>query len=67
MRYTIDESPSYSVLELTLGRGEEVVSESGALAWRDPGITMRTNTRGGIFRGLKKDRLNHASQSASGF
>ncbi len=57
MRHQINHSPSYSLLEITLASGEKMVSDAGAMAWMDPDIKVKTNTRGGVFRGLKRALL----------
>jgi len=61
MEHRIDCNPGYSRLEVTLGAGEKIVSESGAMAWMDPEIDVETTTRGGIFRGLKRKILSGES------
>ena len=35
-------------LEITLGQGESIYTESGGMAWMSDGIDMSTNTKGGI-------------------
>ena len=57
MQYSIEEGPSYSVLNVTLARGESVVAESGAMAWMDRGLEIKTSTRGGLLKGLKRKVL----------
>jgi len=61
MRHRIDHTPSYSLLEVTLDSGETVVSDAGAMAWMDPGIDVKTSTRGGILKGLKRALLSGES------
>lgn len=61
MRHEIDQSPSYSLLTVTLANGESVVSDAGAMAWMDPGIDVKTTTRGGVFKGLKRAFLSGES------
>ena len=57
MDYSILCQPSYAMLEVTLQPGEKIVSESGAMAWMDPGLETETSTRGGLFAGLKRKLL----------
>jgi uncharacterized protein (TIGR00266 family) len=57
MRHAIEHTPSYSLLEVTLDSGETVVSDAGAMAWMDAGIDVKTTTRGGILKGLKRALL----------
>ena len=49
MKYSIEGGDSYPVLEVTLQSGDEIVSESGAMAWMDPHIQVKTSSRGGFL------------------
>lgn len=40
------------VVEMKLNKGETVYTQSGGMAYQSDGITMNTNTRGGIMKGL---------------
>ena len=51
MQYKI-EGTVLQLLELQLGQGEAVFTESGGMAWMSDGIEMSTNTRGGLLSGL---------------
>ncbi len=42
----------FPIAEFQLARGESVFTESGGMAWMSEGITMKTNTRGGLMAGL---------------
>ncbi len=61
MRHEIEHTPSYSLLEVTLDAGESVVSDAGAMAWMDHGIDVKTSTRGGVLKGLKRALLSGES------
>ncbi len=61
MQYTIEARPSYSILEITVAPGEQVVTEAGAMAWMDPNLRMQTTTRGGILAGLSRSMLSGES------
>lgn len=37
---------------ITLNQGESIYTESGGMAWMDAGITMETNMKGGLMKGL---------------
>lgn len=39
-------------VEVTLNRGEGMYTQSGGMAWMTEGISMDTNTKGGIMKGL---------------
>ncbi len=54
MDYSIDSRPSYSLLEVTLAPGEELVAEAGAMAWMDSNIDVETSVRGGLMSGVKR-------------
>lgn len=51
MKYTLIGS-TVPAVEITLRRGESMYSQSGAMAWQSDGIDMRTNSRGGLLKGL---------------
>lgn len=40
------------VVEMTLSKGETVYTQSGGMAYETEGITMSTNSRGGIMKGI---------------
>ncbi len=61
MEYTIQSQPSYSLLEVTLDPGEQLVTESGAMAWMDTGVAVETSTRGGLLSGVKRSLLGGES------
>jgi uncharacterized protein (TIGR00266 family) len=48
------------ILELTLGKGEAIIAESGDVSWLTPGFHMETSTRvgsgskGGLMSGLRR-------------
>jgi uncharacterized protein (TIGR00266 family) len=50
--YQIDHAPSYAQLTLQLQAGQTVLAESGAMAAMDPGITLKSNIKGGLMKGL---------------
>lgn len=51
MRYEIKGSIVPSV-EFTLNQGESLFTQSGGMNWQTEGIDMKTNTNGGIMKGL---------------
>ena len=61
MEYMIQSQPSYSLLEATLGNGETIVAESGAMTWMSGDIRMSTSTRGGVLSGLSRSVLGGES------
>jgi uncharacterized protein (TIGR00266 family) len=53
MRYEI-KGTTLQTLDIFLGKGESVFTESGGMAWMVGDIDMKTDTRGGIMRGLAR-------------
>jgi len=53
MRHRILTRPSYSLLEIELNSGEEVIAESGAMVYMK-GVELKTEAKGGIFGGIKR-------------
>ena len=54
MEYTIESQPSYSLLEVTLTPGEQLVTEAGAMTWMDSNMDVETSVRGGLLSGVKR-------------
>lgn len=61
MNYEIKCEGSFPFLEVTLGPGEQLVSESGAMSWMDTSIDCKTAARGGIGASLKRGLLGGES------
>lgn len=40
------------VVEVTLNAGESMYTQSGGMSWQTDGISMETNTKGGLMKGL---------------
>jgi uncharacterized protein (TIGR00266 family) len=51
MRYEI-QGTVFPTLEVYLSQGESMYTESGGMAWMKGNIEMKTNTRGGLMKGL---------------
>jgi uncharacterized protein (TIGR00266 family) len=51
MQYKIEGS-LLQYLTISMDQGEEMYTESGGMAWMSDGITMDTNTKGGLMAGL---------------
>jgi uncharacterized protein (TIGR00266 family) len=51
MQYKIEGS-ILQYLTVSMDQGEEMYTESGGMAWMSDGITMDTNTKGGLMAGL---------------
>ncbi|MEM2071096.1 MAG: TIGR00266 family protein [Archaeoglobaceae archaeon] len=60
MKYRILAKPSYSLLELELEGGEEVIAESGAMVYMR-NVELATEVKGGILSGLKRAMLGGES------
>ena len=39
-------------VEVTLNRGESMYTQSGGMVWQTEGIEMKTNTKGGLMKGI---------------
>lgn len=59
MEYKIEGAP-FPVLICTLSNGEVMVTESGAMCWMTPNITMEATSRGGLGKALGR-MLSHES------
>lgn len=53
MQYAIH-GTTLQTLDITLEKGESLFTESGGMAWMVGDISMSTNTRGGLFKGLAR-------------
>ncbi len=60
MEYRIVCRPSYSLLELKLRDGEEVIAEAGAMVYMK-NVELKTEVKGGLFGGLKRALLGGES------
>lgn len=60
---------SFPLVEFNLKTGDKIISESGAMAWKDPSITMETTSDGGfkkvIGRLLSNEKLFHNIYTAT--
>lgn len=60
MEHRIIGRPSYSLLELKLRSGEEVVAETGAMVYMR-NVELKTEMKGGLLSGLKRSLLGGES------
>ncbi len=60
MEYRILSRPSYSLLEIRMEDGEEVIAETGAMVYMK-NLELKTELRGGILEGLKRKVLGGES------
>jgi uncharacterized protein (TIGR00266 family) len=61
LRHEILYGPSYSLLQVQLEAGENVVAEPGAMVSLAGGVDVETKARGGLFGGLKRTFLGGES------
>jgi uncharacterized protein (TIGR00266 family) len=61
MRYDILQRPSYSALLCTLGKGEEVRAESGAMLAMDATAEIEASMQGGAWQAIKRTVLTSES------
>ena len=52
MRYIIE--GNYPVLRCTLDKGEMITASAGAMSWITDGFELKTNTGGGVMKGLAR-------------
>jgi uncharacterized protein (TIGR00266 family) len=53
--------PSFAVARVTLGPGEQVRAESGAMMATSGGVAVESSTQGGVLKGLKRSVLGGES------
>lgn len=51
MQYKISGTPM-PVAEFTLNKGESLYTQSGGMSWMSPSVSMETNMKGGLMKGL---------------
>jgi len=61
MDYEITHRPSFSTVEISLTPGESIVTEAGAMAWKDTHVKAETAARGGVLKSLKRSLLSGES------
>ena len=61
MNIDLRHSPSFAVARITLAPGEQFRAESGAMMATSPGVTIASNTQGGMLKGLKRSLLGGES------
>jgi uncharacterized protein (TIGR00266 family) len=61
MNHEILYRPSYSLLKVTLGPGEAISAEGGAMVAMSAGVAIETSMKGGLFGALKKSVLGGES------
>ena len=61
MQIATRQGPAYGVARLTLGAGEEVKVESGAMMTMSMGVTLASKAEGGIMKSLKRAALGGES------
>jgi uncharacterized protein (TIGR00266 family) len=61
MPFEIKSSPDFAIIDFTLGPGESVVAESGAMVSMSSNVKMKTEARGGILAAAKRKLLGGES------
>lgn len=61
MEHEVLYRPSYSLLRLEMGQGEEISAESGAMVSMSDSIEMETSMKGGLMGSLKRKVLGGES------
>ncbi len=61
MQHTFTHNPSYTLLKCTLGPGERLKAEAGAMVYMSPDISMETTFGSGILSAVKRKFLGGES------
>ncbi|ELZ87526.1 hypothetical protein C453_04209 [Haloferax elongans ATCC BAA-1513] len=61
MDYSIEYRPSFALLTVSLGEGESIRAEAGAMVSYDEGIDIETSAQGGLLGSLKRSVLGGES------
>jgi uncharacterized protein (AIM24 family) len=61
MDVKIRHDPSFAVARVTLGPGEEIRAESGAMMATSIGVGVQASTQGGLMKGLNRSFLGGES------
>lgn len=67
MRYEIKYKPAFSTIFVTLGAGESITAEAGAMVSMDGALTMKTSWFGGFFSAILKSWFGGESLFANTF
>ncbi len=57
MQYEVQHRPAYALAIVTLGAGEKIQAEPGAMVSMSAGVQIETGVQGGIMAGLKRSLL----------
>ncbi len=57
MQVEITSKPAFAIAHVTLGPGEQVKAETGAMVAKSPAVEIETSTQGGILKGLRRSVL----------
>jgi len=53
MKHTI-RGTTLPIVDIELKQGESIFTETGGMAWKTPNISMKTNTHGGVIKGVTR-------------
>jgi uncharacterized protein (TIGR00266 family) len=67
MQYEIKYKPAFSTIFVTLGAGESITAEAGAMVSMDGALTMKTSWFGGFFSAILKSWFGGESLFANTF
>jgi uncharacterized protein (TIGR00266 family) len=67
VQVTPRQGPAFAVARLTLGAGETVRAESGAMMAMSSGVTLESKAEGGVMKSLKRTALGGESFFVSSF
>lgn len=67
MNVEVRHNPSFAAARVTLGAGEQLRAESGAMMAMSTGVSLQASTQGGVLKGLKRSFLGGESLFISTF
>jgi uncharacterized protein (TIGR00266 family) len=61
MKIDVRHAPAFAVARITMGAGETVKAETGAMAAMSAGVTIEAKMEGGLFKALKRSTMGGES------
>ena len=61
MKIDVRHAPAFAVARITMGAGETVKAETGAMAAMSAGVTIEAKMEGGLFKALKRSAVGGES------
>ncbi|MSW81524.1 MAG: TIGR00266 family protein, partial [Actinobacteria bacterium] len=61
MKIDVRHAPTFAVARISMGAGETVKAETGAMAAMSAGVTIEAKMEGGLFKALKRSAMGGES------